>query len=223
MVALGGGSKGPSERRLISARVPDPPRLSYQLLAGIPQHGAELGERGAPVTVQFFGDLQCKDSRQVMLGALPILIRRWVRPGKVRIVYRSTETDTKGAGGRVEFRDQQGAAMAAGRQNRFWNFIDVFYREQRPEFTGYVTERFLHLIAVQAGLDMTRWQAAREPFWRWEDDLNADESLGKARHMVSTPSFLVGPTGGAAHVLRHFALEEPGVFEEAIRASLKRV
>lgn len=222
MVALAGGSEKRHERRLISPRDPAPARLTFQLLTGIPQHGAELGDPGAPVTVQFFGDLQCKDSRQVMLGALPILIRRWVRPGKVRLVYRSTETDTKGAGGRVEFRDQQGAALAAGRQNRLWNFIDVFYREQGPEFTGYVTERFLHLIAAQAGLDMARWQTAREPFWRWERDLDGDESLGKARDVKSTPSFLIGPTGGPSHVLRHFALEEPGVFEEAIRAGLKR-
>ena len=68
----------------------------------------------------------------------------------MKIVYRSLETDTKNAGGRVEFMEQQGAALAAGRQDKLWNFIDVFYREQGPEFTGYVTDRFLHLIAVQA-------------------------------------------------------------------------
>ncbi|MBS1884867.1 MAG: thioredoxin domain-containing protein [Actinobacteria bacterium] len=201
--------------------VPDAARRTYALLADIPQRGTELGAPNAPVTLQFFGDLQCKESRQVMLGPLPDLIRRFVRPGELRIVYHSTETDTKGAGGWPEFKDQQGAALAAGRQNRLWNFIDVFYREQGPEFTGYVTERFLHLIAVQAGLDMGRWQQSREPSWRWEASLEADGELGKSTHVDSTPSFLVGPTGGPTHVLRHFGLQEPEVFEEAIRATLK--
>jgi hypothetical protein len=68
---------------------------------------------------------------------------------------------------------------------------------------------------------MSRWQKAREPFWHWEPSLKADETLGLARGMETTPTFLVGPTGDPAHVLRHFALEEPGVFEEAIRASLR--
>jgi protein-disulfide isomerase len=44
-------------------------------LSGIPQHGTELGDPDAPVTILFFGDLQCKESRQVMLGPLPTLIR----------------------------------------------------------------------------------------------------------------------------------------------------
>jgi Thioredoxin len=221
VVTLAGGNDRSKEHGVVSARMPDPLRRSYALLADIHQQGTELGDPHAPVTLQFFGDLQCEESRQAMLGPLPDLIRRFVRPGELRIVYRSTETDTKGAGGRPEFEDQQGAALAAGRQDRLWNFIDVFYREQGPEYTGYVSERFLHLIAVQAGLEMTRWQQAREPSWRWESDLEADESLAKTTHVDSTPSFLVGPTGGRMHVLRHFGLEEPAVFEEAIRAALK--
>jgi protein-disulfide isomerase len=220
-VTLAGGSDSSKGHRVVvEPRVPDAARRTYALLSDIPQRGSELGDPNAPVTIDFFGDLQCRESRQVMLGALPDLIRRWVRPGKVRLVYLSTETDTKGAGGWPEFKDQQSAALAAGRQDRLWNFIDVFYREQGPEFTGYVSERFLHLIAVQAGLDMAHWQAARELSFRWEKELDADAALGKRSDVDSTPSFLVGPTGGPMHVLRHFALEEPGVFEEAVERAL---
>jgi protein-disulfide isomerase len=193
---------------------------TYALLSGIPQHGTELGYANAPVTLQFFGDLQCLDSRRVMLGALPVLIRHFVRTGKLKMIYRSLETDTKSAGGRPEFVDQQGAALAAGRQNKLWNFIDVFYRDQGPEFTGYVNERFLHLIAVSAHLDLSRWQKAREPSFRWEPSLENDEALRAATGVTETPSFLIGPTGGKAHLLRHFQFEDPGVFEEAIRELL---
>lgn len=219
VVAASSGNSS-TERQVVLVRSPNTARRTYALLAGIPQHGAVLGYPKAPVTLQFFGDLQCKDSRLVMLGALPFVIRRWVRSGDLQIRYRSTETDTKRAGGWLEFREQQAAALAAGKQDKLWNFVDVFYREQGPEFTGYVDEAFLAGLAGEAGVNLERWEQERVP-GAWEVQLEADETLGKARHMESTPSFLIGPTGGATHQLRHFSLEEPGVFDEAIEELLQ--
>jgi protein-disulfide isomerase len=192
-------------------------KRTYALLESIPQHGAVLGYPKAPVTLQFFGDLQCLDSRWVMLGALPFLIRRWVRTGKLQIRFRSTEIDTLRW---FEFREQQVAALAAGKQGKLWHFIDVFYREQGPEFTGYADEAFLDRIAEQAGLDMERWVRDREPPEDWVPRIEAEEALAKAKRLDETPSFLIGPTGGAARALRHFSLEEPKAFEEAIEAVL---
>jgi protein-disulfide isomerase len=213
-------SSGSSTAKRQISREPDATRRTYALLAGIPQHGSVLGYRKAPVTLQFFGDLQCKESRQVMLGALPFLIRRWVRAGKLQIRFRSRETDTKGAGGWFEFREQQVAALAAGMQDKLWHFIDVFYRDQGPEYTGYVDEAFLDQIAEQAGLDMERWEEDREPPEDWVPQIEVGEALAKAKGLRSTPSFLIGPTGGVARPLRHFGLDEPGVFEEAVRGLL---
>jgi len=186
------------------------------LLTGIPQHGAVLGNSKAPVTLQFFGDLQCIQSRSVMLGALPFLIRHWVRDGKLRIVFRSFETDTPD---RSEFLGQQMAALAAGRQGKMWTFIDLFYREQRPEFTRYADDAFLEGIAEQAGVSVGLWAEDRE-FGGWAGVIESDETMVVAEGVESTPSFLVGPTGGETHLLRHFSLEEPGVFDEAIRGLL---
>jgi protein-disulfide isomerase len=216
-VASSGGSSA-AQRQLVIPREPNAAARTYALLSGIPQHGSVLGYRKAPVTLQFFGDLQCKDSRRVILGALPFLIRQWVRPGKLQIRFRSIETDTAHAGGWFEFREQQSAALAAGRQGELWNFIDVFYRDQGPEFTGYVDEAFLNQVAQRAGLDMERWEKVRQSPENWAPRLEKDEEvLAKAEGVLSTPSFLIGPTGGVARPLRHFGLEEPGVFEEAIR------
>lgn len=215
-VAANSGSST-AKRQLVTPREPKVAQRTYALLLGIPQHGAVLGYRKAPVTLQFFGDLQCKQARQVMLGALPFLIRRWVRAGKLQIRFRSTETDTKKAGGWFEFKEQQVAALAAGAQGKLWNFVDVFYREQGPEFTGYVDEAFLHRIAIKAGVNLERWEEDLGSE-TWVAKLEVDEALGIEKRMGSTPSFLIGPTGGSARQLRHFALEEPGVFDEAIRA-----
>jgi protein-disulfide isomerase len=222
IVSLAGGNQTLKQHRVVTPTPPNAVRRTYALFANIPQQGTALGDPNAPVTLQFFGDLQCKESRQIMLSVVPGLIRRWVRTGRLRIVYRSTETDTHSAGGKPEFILQQGAALAAGQQDRMWNFIDVFYREQGPEFTGYVNEKFLHLIAVQAGVDLENWQRAQLATLRSVASIEADESLGKLRELHSTPSFLIGPTGGASRVIRHFGLEETTVFEEAIKEALKR-
>jgi hypothetical protein len=202
---------------------PNAAQRTYALLLGIPQHRADLGYPNAPVTLQFFGDLQCKQARQVMLGALPFLIRHWIRAGQLQIRFRSKETDTRSAGGWFEFREQQSAALAAGQQGKLWNFIDVFYRLQGPEFTGYVDESFLERIAVQAGVNLDAWRKAREPETRWVGAIEADGRLHDARHLYSTPSFLIGPTGGRARPLRRFSLEDPRLFDEAVEAVLRRI
>ena len=218
VAASGGGST--AKRQLVIPREPDATSRTYALLAGIPQHGSALGSRRAPVTLQFFGDLQCGQSRQVMLGALPFLIRRFVRAGKLQIRFRSRETDTREAGGWFEFREQQVAALAAGKQGKLWNFVSVFYRQQGLESTGYADEAFLKGIAQQSTLDLEGWEVDRQPSEDWVPQIEADEALANAKRLNSTPSFLVGPTGGVARPLRHFGLEEPKVFEEAIREQL---
>jgi protein-disulfide isomerase len=218
IVAVSGGRSTGQQPSIPSE--PDAARRTFVLLSGIPQHGSVLGYRSAPVTLQFFGDLQCKESRQVMLGALPFLIRRFVRAGKLQIRYRSVETDTKRAGGWPEFREQQAAALAAGEQGKLWNFVDVFYREQGPEFTGYVDEAFLDEIAQLAELHPQTWKEDREPPQSWVSQLQADKALARRSGLRSTPSFLIGPTGGVARPLLHFSLDEPKVFEEAVEGLL---
>jgi protein-disulfide isomerase len=218
-VATGHGSDRSAQHRVVVPVNPVAAQRTYALLLGIPQHGSVLGYEHAPVTLQFFGDLQCRESRQVMLGALPILIRHWVRAGKLRISFRSVETDTAKAGGYQEFLAQQGAALAAGRQDKLWNFVDAFYREQGPEFVGYVDEAFLDRIAAIAGVEMSSWEGEREPV-DWVRPLGREKRLAVDRHVPTTPAFLIGPTGGEPHLLRHFGLDDPGVFNEAIEELL---
>ena len=111
------------------------------LLSGIPQHGSVLGQPGAPVTLQYYGDLECPFCKAFTVSVLPTLIQKWVRTGRLKVEYHSLETATHEA---AVFSSQQLAALSAGRQDKLWNFIETFYHEQGEEDTGYVTESFIH-------------------------------------------------------------------------------
>jgi protein-disulfide isomerase len=161
------------------------------LLAGIPQHGRVLGDPRAPVVVQFFGDLQCPFCRTFALGSLNTLIEGFVRRGRLKMEYRSLKTATHDP---QAFATQQVAALAAGRQNRMWNFIELFYRHQREEDSGYVTESFLQGLAQQvSGLNLIAWTAARSDR-ALLDTVIADARAASAADITSTPSFRLGET-----------------------------
>jgi protein-disulfide isomerase len=188
------------------------------LLAGVPQHGNVLGRPTAPVTLQYFGDLECPVCSSFTTQALPSIIHRWVRGGELKIEYRSLQTATREP---EVFAIQQVAALAAGQQSRMWNFLETFYAEQGEEDSGYVTESFIRGIANQVpGLALPRWSAAR-----------ADTALGQAvasdtqaaanDGLNGTPAFLIGRSGRTPQQLEPSSFTEPQPFDRAIEASLK--
>ncbi len=130
------------------------------LLAGIPQSGAQLGSSTAPVTMTYYGDLECPICQDFTLhGGFPELVSKDVRAGKVKVVYKAFQTATRDPN---TFKNQQVAALAAGQQQRFWNFAELFYREQGQEDTPYVTEAYLAGLAKQIpGLNISKWQSDR--------------------------------------------------------------
>jgi protein-disulfide isomerase len=158
------------------------------LLAGISQRGSILGDPKAPVTLQYFADLQCPYCRRFTLGVLPSLIQSYVRRGKLKIEYRSLKTATRNP---ETFKIQQVAALAAGKQNKMWDFIDLFYHEQGREDSGYVSERYLRGLAQRVtGLDLIGWTAARDDP-KLVDAITSDARSASNAGLTSTPSFLL--------------------------------
>ena len=91
---------------------------------------------------------------------------------------------------------EQTAALAAGAQDRLWNFVDTFYHEQRSESEAYVTESYLDGIARQIpGLSLAQWHAARHT-GRREEQTTAEDQAANALGLHVTPAFRIGPTGG---------------------------
>jgi Thioredoxin len=188
-----------------------------RVFAGIPQHGPALGDPKAPVTMQLFADPECPQARQFAIQLLPRLVSRWVRGGKLRIEYLGEHAETLWP--RV-FGRQQIAVEAAGRQGKLWQFLELFYHYQGPEYTRYADAWFLREIAGEIpSLDMARWRAERGApslARKVEHDLD----FAEARDIRHTPAFSIGPTGGAIKPLLHFTLTEPLAFEAAFKAAL---
>jgi protein-disulfide isomerase len=216
LVAAGGGSsKSPGAAKRHS---PQEAKLVSEvgtLLSGIPQSGGVLGRTSAPVTLVYFGDLQCPFCGEFSRTALTQLIERYVRPGKLRIEYRNLETATHEP---ETFRTQQTAAMAAGKQNREWDYIELFYRQQGSEDSGYVTEEFLRGIAQQIpGLNLATWLAARsDP--EFATQITTDAQAANNAGFTGTPAFQIGRTGGALKKLEYESLTNPAPFAKAIES-----
>jgi protein-disulfide isomerase len=164
-----------------------------ELLNGIPQEGTVLGSPRAPVTVWLYADLECPTVKLFVENYLPSFVETWVRTGAVQLDYRSLKTDTSNE---EIFFEQETAALAAGRQDRMWNFLLTFVRQQGEVRTDYVTEEFLADIASQApGLKLAKWRHDRK-----DALLSKRVALGvysgRTSGLNSTPSFLVGSTKG---------------------------
>jgi predicted DsbA family dithiol-disulfide isomerase len=91
---------------------------------------------------------------------------------------------------------------AAGQQHHFWDYALLFYHEQGPEDTHYVTPRYLSDLARQiSGLNLERWQADRgSPGLAAR--VNADESAANSAGITGTPTVIMyGPSGKKQVVL----------------------
>lgn len=162
-----------------------------QLLDGIPQEGMTLGEPSAKVTLLEFGDLQCPVCKGYSEEILPQVIESQVRGGDAKLSFNNytiigPQSTPAGA-----------AAIAAGEQGRGWNFVELFYRNQGIEDSGYVTDAFLTAIARGAGVpDIAAWNAARKSK-RVLGEVAASTAEAERLGFTGTPSFAVKGPGGA--------------------------
>jgi peptidoglycan/xylan/chitin deacetylase (PgdA/CDA1 family)/protein-disulfide isomerase len=165
------------------------------LLKGIPQQGIDLGNPQAPVTLVEFGDLQCPQCAQFAQHALPTLLSRYVRSGRVRLQFRSLDSI-----GNDSLRAAR-MASAMGEQNHLWEFVDLMYDHQAAENSGYVTDRYLRALAgAIPGAHVNRALIQRA-----SPTVNAQiaraQQLAAQYHVQGTPTFVLEHADGSAQVL----------------------
>lgn len=176
-------------------------------LQGIPQNEMVLGDPKAPVELVEFGDLQCPVCKGFAEEILPPIIENQVKNGEAKIDFRNFTIIGP------ESVDAGAAALAAGAQGRGWNFVELFYKNQGIEGSGYADDAFIEAIAKAAGVeDMARWNEDRK-LMRAEVEETSQEAqqLG----FNGTPSFAIeGPGTKGLETLG--TPTSTGAFEEAI-------
>jgi protein-disulfide isomerase len=159
-------------------------------LSGVTQSGAVLGDANAPVTVIEFGDPQCTACKFFSERVVPDLITSEVKPGNAKYEFRPyliIGPDSKPA---------MKAALAAGDQDRFWEYLQLFYLNQGGENSGYVTDDFLTTIARGAGVpDIDKWNTDRNDS-KWDAVIQQGSTQAESLGFSGTPSVVVeGPNG----------------------------
>jgi len=160
------------------------------LLGGIPQRLNLLGNPSAPVVLIEFADLQCPFCRAYTLDALPAIVDSYVRPGKVKLVFSGMHFI--GPDSEKALR----AAYAAGLQNRLWQFIDLLYKNQGGENSGWVTDELLRSVGASIpGFDTDKMFADAQSAEVTNAIAAADQTSQRAK-VNSTPTFFAGKDGG---------------------------
>lgn len=214
-ISAGGGSSGGLQK---GKKVQRTVAAMSALLDGIPQSGTTLGNASAPVTLTYLGDLECPICRAFTVsGGFPQLVQNEVRQGKVKIVYRSFCTATCNGPGPTTFDTQQAAAYAAGNQQKFWDYTELFYQEQGAEGSNYVNEAYLDNLAHQVpGLNFAAWKAQRQNP-SVVSQVKSEDQSASTQGFSGTPTLIFAGPKGKAQV----PTAEPSYSD--LQAALKQV
>ena len=187
--ALTGGSSSNPSTTSSSSTLPDA-ASAVSLFKGIPQRGNVLGKANAPVTLVEYIDLQCPICRAFETEVMPTIVPRFVRNGKVQVIARPIAfIGPDSVRGRL-------AALAAARQNRFFDFSQLLYDNQGTENTGWLDDDFVRAaFASLPGLNVAAAEKARTQT-ATADEANRYDTQANADKVRGTPTILVGKTGG---------------------------
>lgn len=199
VIALGGsgGGKATEAKGAVEGRAE-----TASLLKGIPQNGLALGDPKAPVTIVEFLDVQCPICRNHQLDEQPRVLQELVRTGKARLVAQPVTLPMMGDGSAAG----RAVTLRLARENRAWDFLNLFYWNQGPEASGYVTDAYLaRLVAAVPGgdpadarprtLDPQDRTVAAEIDRAFAAQARKAEAAGVPSSQFGTPWFAVGRTG----------------------------
>jgi protein-disulfide isomerase len=164
-----------------------------ELIGGIQQDGARLGNPDASVTIQVFNDLQCDPCSQWNRDVMIPLIGGPVRDGSVQLIYHNFPMTESGF-----FLGAYGA-VAAAKQDDEWQFVQLFFLNQEKAKKLGADQDFLNNIARGVGVgnfNVEQWQRDMND----EDvqqTLEEDEKLTADRQLPAEPAVVVGGPNGS--------------------------
>ncbi|HEX5990006.1 MAG TPA: thioredoxin domain-containing protein [Solirubrobacterales bacterium] len=149
-----------------------------RFFAGYPQTAAVIGDPLAPVEMVEYSDLQCEACRDHMEEVLPAVLENQVKDGAAKIDFRFMVTVGE------QSNPAGAAAYAASLQGRGWNYIGIFFKNQKKANSGYAADdEFLEAVAEAAGVkDLDKWNVDRENSTTWvQENTEEGENEGLQR------------------------------------------
>jgi len=187
VVVFAGNGSGSSSAS--GATLPEADAVAQQF-DGIPQAGNVLGKPNAPATMIEYIDLQCPVCRAFESDTMPTIVQRYVRTGKLKVIARPISIigpdSERGVRGMI----------AAGKQNRAFNFAQILYFNQGPENGGWLDDSMVASAAKSIpGVNVTALKdAANSSAVKNQAQTFANQA--QAINLSGTPTVLVGKTGG---------------------------
>lgn len=134
-----------------------------------------LGDPAAPVTMVEFSDFECPHCRM----AEPMIKQVLKEFKNVKLVFMNFPLQMHANAPTLA-----AAALAAGKQGKFWPFHDRLFDNQ-----GQVRQADLILYAQELGLDVRRFQADLEAM---RSRVAHERAIGEKLDLGGTPTFFVG-------------------------------
>lgn len=188
---------------------------SQRIFGGLRQYEDRVGDPDAPVTLQFFTDMQCKACAAPFLGTVPELVEKYVRKGEAQLLYRHYSFSQSS----VELGFL--GAEAAAAQSYLWQYVYIFFSSQdEAERLGVDAEFLRNIAASIPEMDVPLWEedylAATEPDSEVMKRLAAQEKLARGLGLRAKPSVIINGPGGTETLQ-----DSPSLAE--IEAAIERV
>jgi protein-disulfide isomerase len=183
---LGGGDEG------------EPTQITGDtaLVDGLPQDGTVLGDPAAKVTLYQYEDIQCPYCLRYTVDLFPLVVDEYVRTGKAKVDFRGLAL--LGEDSTQALR----AVLAAAKQGKAWQLIELLYANQGEEGSGWVTDVLIDDLAAPIdGLDLEQLHTDAESA-AVTAEIAKVQAEAEHRGVEGTPWFFVKRDGGPLVELR---------------------
>jgi protein-disulfide isomerase len=114
------------------------------------------------------------------------------------------------------------AALAAGEQDRLWHVLELLYRAQGRENSGWLSDSLLDAVGASVdGLDGEALVAAAGGDEELDAQIAESSAEASENGINSTPSFMLGRTGEELERIEVASLAPEGIRDQ-IEALLRR-
>ncbi|MDH3594928.1 MAG: DsbA family protein [Rhodospirillales bacterium] len=142
-----------------------------------------LGDPEAPITIIEYASLTCPACARFHKETLPDVKKKWIEPGKARLVYRNFPIDG------LALRAATVASCVEG--DAYFSFLDALFRGQSQWSRAKDPTAALAQVARFAGIDQRAFDACISDKAEMDRILKQKVEGSQAYDVESTPTFII--------------------------------